>query len=82
MDNLLIHNEVLKIADFGLAKHLAEGDKTGSLIGTPVNMAPEILEGKPYTSKVDVYSLGVIFYNILFDGEYPFHGHTIKELLG
>ena len=40
-------------------------------LGSPLTMAPEIAEKKAYTYKVDIYSLGVIFYQMLF-GDYPY----------
>jgi len=43
-------------------------------------MAPEVLEGKKYNNKVDLYSLGCIFYNMLF-GVLPYHGAKNREML-
>lgn len=43
-------------------------------------MAPEVLESKAYGLEVDVYSLGVIFYQILF-GVFPYNGRSDPELL-
>lgn len=43
-------------------------------------MAPEVLEGKKYGLEADVYSLGVIFYQLLF-GNYPYLGLSDPELL-
>lgn len=44
-------------------------------------MAPEVLENKPYNIKADMYSFGVIFYQILFNGEYPFRARSELELV-
>lgn len=62
----------IKIADFGLAKLLKESDMMATACGTPGYVAPEILQGGPYTDKVDIWSLGVITY-ILLCGFPPFY---------
>ena len=46
--NLLIHDGVVKIADLGFAKKLAEDKMTDTYLGTRYTMAPEVLELKPY----------------------------------
>ena len=59
----------LKIVDFGVAAARSSGDtqltKTGYVIGSPKYMAPEQILGKPVDEKADVYSLGVIMYELL-----------------
>ncbi|CCF60601.1 hypothetical protein KAFR_0K02450 [Kazachstania africana CBS 2517] len=52
----------VKIADFGLAKFTGEMQFTNTLCGTPSYVAPEVLIKKGYTSKVDMWSSGVILY--------------------
>ncbi|CCD23354.1 serine/threonine protein kinase DUN1 NDAI_0B03190 [Naumovozyma dairenensis CBS 421] len=52
----------VKIADFGLAKFTGEMQFTNTLCGTPSYVAPEVLTKKGYTSKVDMWSAGVILY--------------------
>lgn len=52
----------VKIADFGLAKFTGEMQFTNTLCGTPSYVAPEVLVKKGYTSKVDLWSAGVILY--------------------
>lgn len=52
----------VKIADFGLAKFTGELQFTNTLCGTPSYVAPEVLTKKGYTSKVDLWSAGVILY--------------------
>ncbi|KRX07067.1 Protein kinase-like domain [Pseudocohnilembus persalinus] len=73
-DNILIHNGIYKIADFGLAKiveQLQENMKI-STKGTPLYLAPELIQKKPASAKVDIWSLGIILYRLLFNGKYPF----------
>jgi serine/threonine-protein kinase len=68
--NILINNEgLLKIVDFGVAAAQQEGDtqltKTGYVIGSPKYMAPEQILGKKVDERADIYSLGVILYEML-----------------
>ena len=68
--NLLIDDQkVLKIVDFGVAAAASSGDtqltKTGYVIGSPKYMAPEQILGKRVDEKADIYSLGVILYEML-----------------
>lgn len=60
-DNILIsHEGDVKIADFGFAIHLtSEQNKRTSVVGTPYWMAPELIRGLEYDSKVDIWSLGI-----------------------
>src|SRR3984885_3229091 len=74
--NILIDNDgLLKIVDFGVAAAQTQGDtqltKTGYVIGSPKYMAPEQILGKKVDERADVYSLGVILYE-LFTGIPPY----------
>lgn len=62
--NVLKHNGILKIADFGFAKILGSGKMADTMLGSPLNMAPEIFQGKEYSSKADIWSLGITFYEV------------------
>ena len=75
--NVLIDEEgLVKIVDFGVAAAQHQGDtqltKTGYVIGSPKYMAPEQILGKKVDERADVYSLGVILYEML-TGEPPYH---------
>ena len=72
---------VPKIADFGLARWIDPRYEiqTTKRSGTPYYMAPEMIEGKGVSSKTDIYSLGVILYELLC-GITPFRG-SVAEVL-
>ena len=55
----------LRLADFGLAKFINEGEILNHKCGTPSYIAPEILRGSNYDFKADLFSLGSLFYNIV-----------------
>jgi len=74
--NILINeNDIVKIVDFGLAAAASSADsrltKTGILVGTPTYMAPEQVKGKTIDSKTDIYSMGIIMYE-MFTGTAPY----------
>ena len=74
---------IVKLADFGLAKDYDYADANKMLqthCGTPINMAPEILEGQRYTDKADLWSLGTIVYELMV-GSPPYSGVNEVELL-
>ena len=79
-ENILLNTDGrVKVADFGVAKALAEKSAASTTIGTPYYMAPEQFDGK-YGISVDVYALGCIFYHLL-KGAPPFtgtHGEVVK----
>ncbi|KAL4495552.1 hypothetical protein ABPG72_020293 [Tetrahymena utriculariae] len=69
LQNILLKNDQPKIADFGLVAQ-QQKDKVDGFAGTPMYMAPEILEGKNYNQQVDIWSLGVLLYAMMFN-EFP-----------
>lgn len=86
---LLCHNDsinnpssndiTLKIADFGFARFLHDGNMAGTLCGSPQWMAVEILLSKPYDCKADLWSIGTILYQCL-TGKVPFQAQSPKAL--
>ena len=74
------------LMDFGLAKeHMAGAEvtrltQTGIVLGTPEFMSPEQIRGKPIDPRSDVFSLGVLAFE-LFTGRLPFEGNTAQETM-
>ena len=70
----------IRITDFGLAGLAASIQGEEARVGTPAYMAPEQLAGKEVTTKSDIYSLGLILYEIL-TGKRAFEASTLQELV-
>lgn len=72
-DNVLIgESGAIKLGDFGYATQLtSERNKRNTIVGTPSWMAPELVTGDNYDTKVDVWSLGIVAIE-LADGEPPY----------
>ena len=56
---------IVKLIDFGLAQYINKGQKMRGKIGTIMYMAPEILKKEPYDEKIDIWSTGIILYNMM-----------------
>lgn len=77
--NIFLQDDKVVIGDFGFAKQGV--DVTRTKLGTPITMAPELLtsNGNAYTSKADLWSIGVCFYQMLF-GKTPFDAKSYDDL--
>ncbi|RYZ06852.1 MAG: hypothetical protein EOO24_11425, partial [Comamonadaceae bacterium] len=87
-ENLMVRADGdLVVADFGIAKalsgqHAAQPTLTlsGELLGSPSYISPEQISGSAITAQSDLYSLGVLLYELV-TGERPYQGETVIELL-
>jgi serine/threonine-protein kinase len=78
---MLLKDKSVKVTDFGIARVTASSKtKTGIVLGTPSYMSPEQLSGKHVDGRSDVFSLGVMMYEMLV-GERPFEGDCMLTLL-
>ena len=75
-----VNNEI-KIADFGIA-HITDSNKTktGIILGTPSYMSPEQISGKTLDGRTDLFSLGVMLYQLL-TGTLPFQADSLATLM-
>jgi DNA-binding response OmpR family regulator len=71
----------LAIVDFGIAKNIAAADRTGAgeVLGTPRYMSPEQVQGRALDLRTDIYSAGVLLYQML-TGKHLFDGETAMEV--
>lgn len=75
---LLTASEKIKLADFGLAMRVANGQSLTGLAGSPAYVAPEVLSGS-YSEKVDIWSAGVLLHALLV-GVLPFQGDSLEAV--
>jgi TolB-like protein/Tfp pilus assembly protein PilF len=65
--------------DFGAGREERPDRPVSDMTGTPLYMAPEVLEGKPASTRSDVYSVGVLLYRLL-TGDYPVRGASLRDV--
>ncbi|MEE8525009.1 MAG: protein kinase, partial [Thermoanaerobaculia bacterium] len=81
--NVMLCDGRVKVVDFGIAR-MTDGSaghvtRTGQVIGSPMYMAPEQIQGLPVSGSCDIYALGIIAYTLL-TGQEPFVGETTTAI--
>ncbi|MBI4640958.1 MAG: serine/threonine protein kinase [Candidatus Tectomicrobia bacterium] len=78
---MLLKNGEVKVTDFGIARMTSSSrTKTGVIMGTPSYMSPEQIAGKRVDGRSDLFSLAVVFYELLA-GERPFQGEDLTTIM-
>jgi serine/threonine protein kinase len=77
---MILPSGTVKITDFGIAKAGGSMTSTGEVLGTPNYMSPEQVKGKPLDGRSDLFSFGVILYEMI-TGEKPFAGDNITTII-
>src|ERR1700722_3914799 len=79
---MLTGDDTVKVTDFGTAKILQFGtvQQTAHVMGTPSYMSPEQVKGRAVDGRTDIFSLGVMFYEMI-TGEKPFPGESITTVI-
>lgn len=82
-ENVMVSNNGdLKLMDFGIA-HVIDAEtmtQTGSLLGSPAHMAPEMIEGEKVDARADIFALGTVLY-LLVTGRLPYDGANAPQVL-
>jgi serine/threonine-protein kinase len=79
---MIMEGSRVKVMDFGIARvdTSASMTQTGTALGTPNYISPEQLKGQSVDRRSDIFSVGVVFYELL-TGEKPFKGETLSALI-
>jgi serine/threonine protein kinase len=78
---MILQSGQIKLMDFGIAKvHRANATQTGIFMGSPSYMSPEQIRGTDVDARADIYSLSVLFYEII-TGQLPFTGKSTAEVI-
>lgn len=81
--NILVQDDIVKLTDFGFAREVFTDMNEANeftRLGTPIYMSPQILRGVPFSCKTDIWSLGIMIYEMLY-GKTPWVGKTPQDLL-
>lgn len=90
-ENILMNDQgYVKLADFGMAKHLKGDEKSLSFCGTPEYLSPEIIQGKGHNKMADWWSFGILMYFIIINiiiysyemlcGIPPFYNENLERM--
>lgn len=78
---MILKNGLVKVTDFGIARATAASKtRTGVIKGTPYYMSPEQISGMKVDGCSDIFSLGIVFYQLL-TGELPFGGENLAAIM-
>ncbi|MGD9191148.1 MAG: serine/threonine-protein kinase [Desulfobacterales bacterium] len=78
---ILMQNDQVKVADFGIARVVSTSKtQTGIIFGSPGYMSPEQVAGKRVDGRSDLFSMGIVFYELL-TGKKPFNGSDITAIM-
>jgi NIMA (never in mitosis gene a)-related kinase len=73
-------NNFVKLGDFGISRVLnMTSELASTIVGTPYYLSPEIIENKPYNFKSDIWSLGILLYEMMARKQ-PFGGGNLHLL--
>jgi serine/threonine protein kinase len=78
--NIMITEEgEIKLSDFGIARFATQVSGSGRIMGTPAYLAPEQILGEPHSTRSDLFSLGIVLYQML-TGVPPFDGSSVAAV--